>query len=452
VDTPRTRYAKTVDGVNIAYQVRGSEPVDLVYVTGYTSNFEVELEEPHNAAYFAGLSSFARLILFDKRGTGLSDRTQTPDLEMRADDLRAVLDAVDADRVVMLGDVSGGALAMFFAATYPERVQALILFGAYARGAWASDYPIGQKEEDFRAEREDTEARWGTIELAQDWVDAQIPSLALDTKYVEWFAKALRHGASPAAAVAFEDMLYAIDVRAILGNVQAPTLVLAVPGMGDLSKGTGDVIRERYLADRIAGSKYIELPGRDFGIALTNPHVVLDEIERFIRSVSMEEAEIDRVLATVLFTDIVGSTDKAVELGDSAWRDLLRRHHEVVRAMIGRYRGKEVDTAGDGFFATFDGPARGVRCAQAIVKAMQPLGIEIRAGLHTGEIALDGDEVQGIAVHIGARVGALAQPSEVLVSQTVKDLVAGSGLTFEDAGEHELKGVPERWRLHRVVS
>ena len=229
METPRTRYAKTIDGVNIAYQVRGGGPVDLVY-DRYASNFEVELEEPQNAAYFAGLSSLARLILFDKRGTGLSDRTQTPDLEMRADDLRAVLDAADADRAVLLGDVSGGALAMFFAATHPERVQALILFGAYARGAWAPDYPIGQKEEDFLAGRADTEERWGTIELAQDWIDAQIPSLAHDTKFVEWFAKALRHGASPAAAVAFEDVLYAIDVRAILGSVQAPTLVLAVPG------------------------------------------------------------------------------------------------------------------------------------------------------------------------------------------------------------------------------
>ena len=451
MDTPRTRYAKTIDGVNIAYQVRGSGPVDLVVVTGYTSNFEVELEEPHNAAYLAGLSSFARLILFDKRGTGLSDRTQTPDLEMRADDLRAVLDAVGAERAVLLGEVSGGALAMFFAATYPERVQALVLFGAYARGAWATDYPIGQKEEDFLAVREDVEERWGTVELAQDWIDAQIPSLSHDSKYVEWFAKSLRHGASPAAALAFEDMLYAIDVRAILGSVQAPTLVLAVPGMGDLTKGTGDVIRERYLADRIPGSKYIELPGREFAIMLTNPQLMLDEIERFIRSVSAEEAEIDRVLATVLFTDIVGSTDKAVELGDSAWRALLRRHHEVVRAMIGRYRGKEVDTAGDGFLATFDGPARGVRCARAVVEAMQPLGIEIRAGLHTGEIDVSGDDVQGIAVHIGARVGALAGASEVLVSQTVKDLVAGSGLTFEDAGEHELKGVPDRWHLYRVA-
>ena len=305
---------------------------------------------------------------------------------------------------------------MFFAATYPERVQALILFGAYARGAWAPDYPIGQKEDDFLAVREDVEERWGTVELAQDWIDAQVPSLSHDSKYVEWFAKALRHGASPAAAVAFEDVLYAIDVRAILGSVQAPTLVLAVPGMGDLTRGTGDVIRERYLADGIPGSKYVALPGRDFGIMLTNPQLMLDEIDRFIRSVSAEEAEIDRVLATVMFTDIVGSTEKAVVLGDNAWRGLLRRHHEVIRAMIGRYRGSEVDTAGDGFFATFDGPARGVRCAQAIVEAMQPLGIEIRAGLHTGEIALDGDKVQGIAVHIGARVGALAGPSEVLAS------------------------------------
>ena len=211
----------------------------------------------------------------------------------------------------------------FFAATYPERVQALILFGAYARGAWAPDYPIGQKEDDFLAVREDVEERWGTVELAQDWIDAQVPSLSHDSKYVEWFAKALRHGASPAAAVAFEDVLYAIDVRAILGSVQAPTLVLAVPGMGDLTRGTGDVIRERYLADGIPGWKYVALPGRDFGIMLTNPQLMLDEIDRFIRSVSAEEAEIDRVLATVMFTDIVGSTEKAVVLGDNAWRVTL---------------------------------------------------------------------------------------------------------------------------------
>ena len=452
METPQTRYAKTLDGVNIAYQVRGNGPVDLIYARGWTQNFEIELEGPRSGAWFSGLASFSRLILFDKRGTGLSDRTPTPDLEMRADDLRAVLDAAGSDRAVVMGDADGGALAVFFAATHPERVQALILNGAYARAAWAPDYPIGQKEEDFLADRDDTARRWGTIEFAQEWVDRQAPSLSNDTEYVEWFAKTLRHGASPAAELEFEDMWRAIDVRSVLGSVQAPTLVIATPGAGDLVKGTGDVARERYLVERIPGAKYVELPGRDLIIEHTNPGPLLDEIERFIRSVSAEEREIDRVLATVLFTDIVGSTEKAAELGDRSWKDLLERHHQIVRAMVGRYRGREIDTAGDGFLATFDGPARGVRCAQAIAEAVQSLGLEIRAGLHTGEIEMTDNDIQGIAVHIGARVGAIAGPSEVLVSQTVKDLVAGSGLAFEHAGEHELKGVPDRWHLYRAVT
>lgn len=451
MDIPRTRYAKTVDGVHIAYRVLGHGPVDLIRVTGSVSNFEIELEEPHTTDYFEGLASFSRLILFDMRGSGLSDRTPTPDLEKRAEDLRAVLDAVGSERPVILGDVSGGALAVFFAATYPARVQALILGGAYARGAWAPDYPIGQTEQSYLAERADIERRWGSTELAQEWVDAQIPSLAQDGGFVERFAKYLRHAASPSAALAFHDSLYAIDVRTLLGSVQAPTLVLAIPGSGDLVKGTGDVIRERYLAERIPGSTYVELPGHDFAIEFTNPGVLIDEMERFVRSVTAEEAAFDRVLATVLFTDIVGSTQRAAALGDSGWRDLLERHHEAVRAMIGRYRGVEIDTAGDGFFATFDGPARGVRCARAIVEALRPLGLEVRAGLHTGEVETMDGKVGGIGVHIGARVGAMAHASEILVSSTVKDLVAGSGLAFEDAGEHELKGIPDRWRLYRVV-
>jgi class 3 adenylate cyclase len=451
VEAPRTRYAKTVDGVNIAYQVRGGGPVDLIRVMGFVGNFEIELEEPHTAEYFDGLASFSRLILFDTRGTGLSDRTQTPDLEKRAEDLRAVLDAVGSDRAVILGDVSGGALAVFFAATYPARVQALILGGAYARHAWAPDYPIGQTETSYLADREDIERRWGTIGLAQEMIDAQIPSLAEDTGFVERFARYLRHGASPSSALAFLDSLYAIDVRALLGSVQAPTLVLAIPGSGDLVKGSGDVVRERYLAERIPGARYVELPGRDFAIESTNPKALLGEMERFIRSVTAEEASFDRVLATVLFIDIVGSTRKAAQLGDAAWKELLERHHETVRALLGRYRGTEIDTAGDGFFATFDGPARGVRCARSVIDALRPLGLEVRAGLHTGEVETIDGKVGGIGVHIGARVGALAEASQVLVSSTVKDLVAGSGLAFEDAGEHELKGVPERWHLYRAL-
>ena len=451
METYRTRYAMTVDGVNIAYQVRGNGPVDLLWVGGFTANLEVEYDGPrNNASFYAELAAFTRLILFDKRGTGLSDRTQTPDLEKRVDDMRAVLDAVGSERAVVLGAADGAALAAFFAATHPERVQALILKSPSARTAWAPDYPQGMKEEDYLAEREDMARRWGSIELAQEWVSREAPSLAHDTEYVEWFAKSMRHGASPGSAVAFEDVYYAIDVRSILGSVQAPTLVLAIPGADEQFETVG-AGQDRDLADGIPGAKYVELFGRDLVIIATNPRVLLDEIHGFINSVSAEEAEFDRVLATVLFTDIVGSTERASALGDGAWKDLLRRHHEVVRAMIGRYRGKEIGTAGDGVLATFDGPARGVRCAQAIAEAVQPLGLEIRAGLHTGEIEVTGDDVQGIAVHTGARVGALAGPSEVLVSQTVKDLVAGSGLTFEDAGEHELKGVPDRWRLYRVV-
>ena len=452
METPRTRYAKTIDGVNIAYQVRGHGPVDLIRATGNVGNFEIELEEPHTAEYFDRLASFSRLILFDMRGTGLSDRTQTPDLEKRAEDLRAVLDAVGSERAVVLGDVSGGALAVFFAATYPARVQALILGGAYARGAWAPDYPIGQKEASYLAEREDIERRWGTIGFAQETIDAQVPSLAHDAGFVERFARYLRHAASPASALAFHDSLYAIDVRALLGSVQAPTLVLAIPGSGDLVEGTGDVVRERFLAERIPGARYVELPGRDFAIEHTNPKALLDEMERFVGSVTAEEATFDRVLATVMFIDIVGSTQIAARLGDATWKALLERHHETVRALLGRYRGTEIDTAGDGFFASFDGPARGVRCARSIIDAMRPLDLEVRAGLHAGEVETIDGKVGGIGVHIGARVGALAEASQVLVSSTVKDLVAGSGLAFEDAGEHELKGIPERWHLYRVLN
>jgi class 3 adenylate cyclase len=278
-----------------------------------------------------------------------------------------------------------------------------------------------------------------------------MPSLSRDEEYIEWLAKTMRHGASPAAAIAYEDARYAIDVRAVLGSVQAPTLVLSVPGSGDLVPGTGDVARERYLADRIPGSRYVELPGRDFGSDHTNPKVLFDEIAQFLRSVNAEEASFDRVLLTVLFTDIVGSTDRAAELGDAAWKTLLERHHEIARAMIGRYRGTVVDTAGDGFFATFDGPARGVRCAGAIADAVRTLGVEIRAGLHTGEVESIDGKAGGMAVVIGARIGGLAGASEVLVSRTVRDLVAGSGLVFEDAGEREMKGVPERWQVFRVV-
>ncbi len=441
---PETRYAKTIDGVHIAYQVRGSGPTDMVLILGFAANFEVELEEPSTAAFVDRLASSTRTILFDKRGTGLSDRQLTPDLDMRADDLRAVLDAVGSTQAVLFGHSEGGALGTFFAATHPDRVSALILYGSAARYAWAPDYPIGLSREYYLADRQEIASGWGTVEHARRWIESEAPSRVDDDEMIRWWAKSERYGASPAAALEFEDIWYATDIRAVLGSVQAPTLVLCRPEAGWAE-------HTEYLAERIPGARYVELSGRDYSFALGDTDEAFTVIDGFLRSISAEQAEIDRVLATVLFTDIVGSTEKAAALRGAEWKALLERHHEVVRALLGRYRGREIDTAGDGFFATFDGPARAVRCAQAIVEAVRALGIEIRAGLHTGEAEIIDDKVGGLAVSIGARVGAAARASEVLVSSTVRDLVAGSGLAFEDRGEHDLKGVPGPWRLFRAL-
>jgi pimeloyl-ACP methyl ester carboxylesterase len=441
---PETRYAKTVDGVHIAYQVRGEGPIDLIFIPGFAACFEVELEEPRAATFADRLSSFTRLILFDKRGTGLSDRHQTPDLDMRADDLRAVLDAAGSDQAVLFGHSEGGALAAFFASTHPERVSALVLYGSAARYAWAPDYPIGMSQEEHLRDRDAIVRGWGSIDHAREWVADEAPSFAGDPDLIRWWAKAERYAASPGAALEFDDVWYATDVRGILSSVQAPTLVLYRP------EAHWDE-HSRYLADHIPGARLHELPGTDYTLILGDIEPALTAVDGFIRSISAEQAEIDRILATVLFTDIVGSTERAAILPGSEWKELLERHHQVVRAMLGRYRGREVDTVGDGFFATFDGPARAVRCAQAIVEAVKPLGLEIRAGLHTGEAEIIDDKIGGLAVSIGARVGSAAGPSEVLVSSTVKDLVAGSGLGFEDRGEHDLKGVPGPWRLYRAL-
>jgi pimeloyl-ACP methyl ester carboxylesterase len=437
-------YAKTADGVHIAYQVSGGGPVDLVFVNGFAANFEIEYEEPRVARFMDRLAGFSRLIRFDKRGTGMSDRRQTPDLDMRADDLRAVLDAADSERAILFGESEGGALAAFFAATDPARVQGLVLYGTRPRYAWAPDNPLGMTPDVFQAEREAMVAGWGSVAYAQGWIEEEAPSWAGDPGAATRWARAMRHGASPAAAGEFFDIWFATDIRSVLGSVQAPTLVLHRPAADETDPA-------RALADAIPGATLVELPGADYAPMAGKTGELLDRVEAFVTSIRAEERSFERVLATVLFTDIVGSTQTAAELGDVGWRALLERHHTVVRAMLGRYRGTEVDTAGDGFFATFDGPARGVRCAQAIVEAVRPLGLEVRAGLHTGEVEIIDGGVGGLAVHIGARVGAAAGPSEVLVSSTVKDLVAGSGLAFEDAGEHELKGVPDRWRLYRVI-
>ncbi len=438
------RYAKTIDGVNIAYQVRGEGPVDLVYIIGMAANFEIEFEPPWGVRFLERLGSFSRVILFDKRGTGLSDRgVGAPDFDMRADDLRAVLDGAGSDRAVLFGDGDGGSLAALFAAMHPDRVLALVLYNSYARGRWAPDYPLGWPTEAKDEWRTEIAEHWGSEEMARRWMEGDTPSRANDPEWIRWVARSMRQGASPAAALAFDEVENETDVRGVLTTVQAPTLVI--------SRSTRARDRSVDLAQRIPGARHVQVPGEDWTPYAGDVERLLAEVERFVRSVSAEQATFDRVLATVLFTDIVGSTQKAAQLGDRAWKALLERHHATVRAMIGRYRGTEIDTAGDGFFATFDGPARAVRCAQAIAEAVKPLGLEIRAGLHTGEVELADGRVHGIAVHIGARIGAVAGPSQVLVSQTVKDLTAGSGLTFEDAAEHELKGVPDRWRLYRVV-
>jgi class 3 adenylate cyclase len=442
VDIPKTRWAKTIDGAYIAYQDFGEGPVTLVVIHGWISHLEVYWEQPRYARFMRRLSSNMRVLNFDKRGTGMSDRfAQPPDLEVRMDDVRAVMDAAGIERAALLGWGTGGPpLAVFFAATHPERTIAMCIDPmVYER--WSSVF--GQEEEEFERDLAQMSATWGEEDSGATGYD-DAPN---DPEFLRWDAKSGRFSATPGSMAALTRMWFETDVREILPTIRVPTLVLHKTWEGSWASPQ---MAER-VAKLIPGARTAAIPGKEGVIWVEEPEPCVSAIETFLASVTRQEAEFDRVLATVLFTDIVGSTGKATELGDRAWRDLLERHHGVVRAMLGRYRGTEIDTAGDGFLATFDGPARGVRCAQSIAEAVQPLGLEIRAGLHTGEVETIDGKVGGIAVHIGARVGALAGSSEVLVSQTIKDLVAGSGLVFEDAGEHELKGVPDRWHLYRVV-
>jgi class 3 adenylate cyclase/pimeloyl-ACP methyl ester carboxylesterase len=442
VNLPETRYAKTSDGVHIAYQVLGNGPIDFVYVGPWVTHLEYRWELPQYTSYLRRIASFSRLIVFDKRGMGMSDHVPAdhlPDLETRMDDLRAVMDEVGSARAVVYGASESGALDLLFAATYPERTLALVIHGSYPCGTWAPDAPWGYTREQFAAEIEAIERSWGT----ESYIRGEFPSIADDEPIVRWFATYTRRGASPGAAAAATRMDYETDVRHVLSAIHVPTLIL--------HREEDEPESNRYMAERIAGSEYVALPGKEHIPYLGDQDSVLNEIERFVEGVRADEGSLERVLATVLFTDIVNSTQKAAELGDSKWRALLEDHHATVRRLLARYRGAEVSTAGDSFFATFDGPARAIRCAQAIRDAVARLGLEVRAGLHTGECETIDGQVGGMAVVIGARVGAKAGPSEVLVSRTVKDLVAGSGLTFEDAGEHKLKGVPDRWHLYRVV-
>jgi len=444
-----TRYARSGD-VSIAYQVTGDGPFDVVFVPGFVSHVELAWDVPGMAAYNRRLASFCRLIRFDKRGTGMSDRVSgVPTLETRMDDVRAVMDATGCERAALIGVSEGGPMSILFAATYPERAWALALCGTFARVRWAPDYPIGASDEEARRDDEEIEQRWGEPDAAIALAREVAPESSDDE--LQAFATMIRQSASPGAALALNRMNDEIDVRDVLPAIRVPTLVLN-------REGEHPFIRQgsAYLAQHIAGARYVELPGSSHAPFAGDSESYVRASEGFLQEAWAEEAlaepEPDRVLATILFTDIVGSTAKAVELGDARWRELLEQHHATVRRLLLRHRGTELDTAGDGFFASFDGPARGIRCARAITESVRDLGIEVRAGLHTGECERMNSKVGGIAVHIGARVAAEAGPGEVVVSSTVKDLVAGSGIAFHDRGAAELKGVPGEWRLFAVES
>jgi pimeloyl-ACP methyl ester carboxylesterase len=436
-----TRYANS-DGLNIAYQLHGEGPLDLVLVPGFVSHVELIWEEPTVARFLRRLTSFSRLIVFDKRGQGLSDRPgRPPTLEESMDDLRAVMEAAGGERAAILGISEGGPMSALFAASYPDRVASLVLYGTWARMLKAPDYPEGINEELLEVLREMFRQEWGGPVGAEIWA----PSAAADPEFTRWWGRLLRQGTSPTGALALIDLYREIDVRAILPSIGVPTLVL---------HRTDDIVvaerQGRYLAEHIPGADYVELAGSDHLPWIGDQDALLDEMEEFLVG-SRRAREPERALATVLFTDIVGSTETAARLGDRRWRDLIERHDAIVRRQLAVHRGREVKTMGDGFLATFDGPARAIRCAGAIREGLSRLDVRVRSGIHTGEVELIGDDVAGMAVNIGARIGALADPGEVRVSSTVKELVVGSGLDFAERGVHTLKGAPGEWHLFAVA-
>jgi class 3 adenylate cyclase/pimeloyl-ACP methyl ester carboxylesterase len=448
-DPPATRYARTGE-MHIAYQTVGEGPIDLVFLPGIVSNVELAWEEPHWARFYEELASFSRLILFDRRGVGLSDRINgMPPLEERMEDVRAVLDAVGSERAALFGSLDAGAMFALFAATYPERVSALVLFATQPRWTAAPGYPWGLSSEQACLWIEEGERRFGDPEYVKGLLCQFCPSTRTDSRLLDAMTKIWRHSASPGALAAFRRMNLEIDIRHVLPTIRVPTLVLQRSEDRFVPAQVG-----RYVAEQIPGALYDEVPGADLVPWLGDSRRIVDSVGEFLGEVwderAWEEAEPDRQLSTVLFTDIADSTAKAVELGDARWRELLREHHALVRRQLVRFRGREIDTAGDGFFATFDGPARAVHCARAVVDALGDVGVTVRAGLHTGECELSDGKVGGIAVHIGARVADHAKPGQVLVSSTVKDLVAGSGIAFDDRGPHELKGIPGEWSLYAV--
>ncbi|MEP6972941.1 MAG: adenylate/guanylate cyclase domain-containing protein [Actinomycetota bacterium] len=447
MESPRTRYARSADGTYIAYQVFGNGP-DLLLAQAWISHLELSWESDESAAWLRALGRFARVIFMDQRGIGLSDRmTQMINLETRVDDVRAVLDAAGSERPVLYGQgLDGGAICAMFAATYPERTAGLLFWSGQASGIRDADYPWAETpegNEEFQQLIADT---WGDEDLIGPLLTtAGAPSKADDPAGRKEWARLMRYAASRGDALVHERMFEEIDYRSILPAIHVPTTILQPDDEG--------LPAAEWMASQIPGAKvFLLAESPDYPPELSHATENLEATRAFMTDLREQEADLDRVLATVLFTDIVDSTATAAAMGDRAWRDVLERHHGIVRGTLGRFRGVEVDTAGDGFFATFDGPARAVRCAEHIVGAVRPLDIEIRAGVHTGECQTIDGKLGGLGVVIGARIGSMADANDVLVSQTVKDLTAGSGLTFEDAGEHELKGVPDRWHLYRVVA
>jgi len=442
-EIPSTHYVKS-DDVHIAYQVIGEGSFDLLFVPGFVSNIETIWQSPEQSAFFRRLASFSRLILFDKRGTGMSDRSsQIFTLEQRMHDVQAILDAVGSKRAALFGISEGGPMSLLYTATYPDRTSALVLYGSYAKRSWAPDYPFGWKDEQWQTVLDDIEYHWGSPQSLN--IAMRAPSIAGDPHTAERIASYYRASASPGAAGAILRMNREIDVRIVLPAIRVPTLILH-----RTAEHVIDVGHARYMAQHIPGAKLIELAGEDHQPWLGDRDTVLNEVEKFLTG-KHQVLEPERVLATVLFTDIQGSTERAAALGDHSWRELLEAFYAKVREVLKQYRGREINTLGDGFLAAFDGPARAIRCAGAIRDAVRSLNLEVRCGLHTGECEVVGNDLAGIAVHTGARVAGLAAPGEVLVSQTVRDLVAGSGLSFEDRGIHALKGVPNEWRLFRAV-
>ena len=438
---PVTEYAKSGD-VNIAYQVVGDGPIDVLLVPGWVSHVELVWEVPTYARFLKRIASFSRLIILDRRGTGLSDPVdRLPTLEERMDDVNAVMDAARSERAVLFGISEGGPMCILFAATYPKKVSSLVLFGTFARYQYSPDYPIGRDPATSQEFLDYVESRWGQGISAKLFA----PSMARDETFLRAWGRLERTGLSPGRVKQMLQILLESDVRHVLPSITVPTLVLGRSG-----DRVTPVEWVRYISAHIPGSKLVELTGEDH-FPWVDPDPLLDEVEEFLTG-TRHTPDFDRVLTTVLFTDVVGATKRAAEIGDRKWRELLEQHHTLVRREVERYRGKEIDNAGDGFFVTFDGPGRAIACACAIRDSLAQLGLAIRAGLHTGECELIGDKVGGIAVHIGARIEAIAEAGQILVSGTVKDLVVGSDLAFVDHGVKELKGIPGEWHIHGVES